>query len=261
MHLTLSSINISAWRLFIHDRNNLIIASSKIYGSDRLKFDFNTLLTNFYEYEVIATETTFIDQENDPCIAEEDSEKENVFQCLEKYKDSLFNCMLPWRYEKVEEGLPLCSHPEEFDQWETTFSKYYTNPHSIEKEAKCSPTCRRFAYSTKLYQQARLTQLSDSVKLSFFYNQYEVPVREHVWAYDWVNLVSDFGGWLGILLGYSILGFYNTFLLFLGNVKNTMTRKRQLSTTRNQTASPKPVETIKTSIAIQVEPRQASPAI
>ena len=132
--------------------------------------------------------------------------------------------MLPWRYKKVEEGLPLCSHPEEYDLWETIIWKY-TNRHSIEKEAKCRPTCTRFAYSTKLSSKYRLTQLSDSVRLSFFYNQYEVPVREHVWAYDFVDLVSDFGGWLGILLGYSILGFYDTFLCLLGNEKNTMTQK------------------------------------
>ena len=259
MQLTLSSVNVYNWRLIIHDRNNIVVSNSKIYGSDILYLEMNALSASIYVYEVVPTETTFIDQENDPCISAEDLEQEKVFHCFEGYRASLLNCTLPWRHKKSAKQLPLCSHPGEYDKFTATLWGH-TDPHSIKTDTKCRPTCTRIAYSTRLNSKWELKK-SDSVGIGFFYNQYEVPVREHVWDYDWVNLVSDFGGWLGILLGYSILGFYDTFLLFLGNVKNTMSRKRQLSTTRNQTASPIPVETIKTSIAIQVEPRQASPAI
>ena len=92
--------------------------------------------------------------------------------------------------------------------------------------------------------------------LNFFLLQHHIPVREHVYAYDVLNLVSDLGGWLGLLLGYSILGFYDTLVVILGNVKKTITRKRQITTTVKLTTIPKCDELVKTSKAIQVEPYQ-----
>ena len=246
MLLTLSSVNVTGWTLIIHDLNNILFSDTKIYGSDLLYLEMNALLASSFGYEVVPTETTFIDQENDPCISAEDLQQEKVFHCLEAYKDSLLNCTLPWRHKKLAKQLPLCSHPGEYDKFVATLWGH-TDPDSIKNDTKCRPTCTRYAYSTRLY--GTLGDRSDSVVIGFFYNQYEVPVREHVWDYDWVNLVSDFGGWLGILLGYSILGFYDTLGFVLGNVKKTMTRGRQLTTTARETTSPKPDEMIKTSKA------------
>ena len=235
MWLTLSSVNLTGWILIIHDLNNIVFANTKIYGSDELSLEINALSAGFYRYEVVPTETTFIAQENDPCISAKDLEQEKVFHCLEGYKDSLLNCTLPWRHKNSAKQLPLCSHPGEYDKFVATL-RGHKDPDSIKNDAKCRPTCTRYAYSTRLYEKRGLKR-SDSVVISFFYNQYEVPVREHVWDYDWVNLVSDFGGWLGILLGYSILGFYDTLGFVLGNVKKTMTRGRQLTTTARETTT------------------------
>ena len=65
--------------------------------------------------------------------------------------------------------------------------------------------------------------------LRFYYNQWEVLVRDHVYDYDELNLVADFGGWLGILLGYSLLGFYDTFEYVAVNLKRKLNTKSQLA--------------------------------
>ena len=35
-------------------------------------------------------------------------------------------------------------------------------------------------------------------------------MKEEYYTYDISNLIADFGGFLGLLLGYSILGLYDT---------------------------------------------------
>ena len=49
---------------------------------------------------------------------------------------------------------------------------------------------------------------SDSMDLAFFYSDGNVESIEHVPTYDANSLFGDIGGSLGLLMGYSVLGFY-----------------------------------------------------
>ena len=237
LQIRLSKVKIKEWIVFIHHHENLVIQSlSRIYGNEILSFDIHRLPANSYQYEISPTETTFINQEDNPCISATELGKERVYQCLESYKYSLLNCTLPWRYKKSDRQLPLCSHPREYDIYTSiaslaseSFDQDFEGPYKIEHVAKCSPTCTRYAYTTKLFQQEQW-ELENSFILRFYYNQHDVPVREHVYAYDEWNLVSDFGGWLGLLLGYSILGFYDKFEFLVGILREKLTQKRQSKT-------------------------------
>ena len=46
--------------------------------------------------------------------------------------------------------------------------------------------------------------------MMFYYASNKIRVKEEYYTYDSSNLIADFGGYLGLLLGYSILGFYDT---------------------------------------------------
>ena len=252
MKIVLSTLNINWWSLFIHDRNHLVLSDVVIYGNEQIAVDIDRSI--HYQYAITPTETTFISQENDQCLTVKEIEEVNTRECLEIHIDSLLNCTLPWRSKKTPQGKPLCSHAWEYDQYLANSFKFL-DPNSLKNIAKCYPGCNRYEYSLKLQRKTALRDLDnykDTVEFDFFYDQYEIQVREHVYAYDSLNLVSDFGGWLGLLLGYSILGFYETLVFILGNAKKTLTRKRQL--TKNTT--PNSNEMTKTSKAIQVEPCQ-----
>ena len=201
-----------------------------------MSFEIATLPANVYKYEISPTESAFINQDEDPCISSADRDKERVYQCLENYKASQLNCTLPWRYKKSANQLPLCSHEGEYDQYAyASFGSVEeqtgpdSDPESIKNVAKCMPTCTRYSYTTKLFQQEEHKELGDNLMLRFYYNQWEVLVRDHVYDYDELNLVADFGGWLGILLGYSLLGFYDTFEYVAVNLKRKLNTKSQLA--------------------------------
>ena len=75
--------------------------------------------------------------------------------------------------------------------------------------------------------------LSDTVTYKFFYAQYEFPTREEVYTYDHLNLISDFGGYLGLLLGYSILRFYDIVISVAGNAMKKLNPKGQLARSKH----------------------------
>ena len=46
------------------------------------------------------------------------------------------------------------------------------------------------------------------MKLSFLYHDGSFDVREEYLVYDTSNLIADMGGYMGLLMGQSILGIY-----------------------------------------------------
>ena len=258
MKIVLSSLNIEFWTLFLHDGNHFVFSDAKIFGNDMIGVDLQNALYPDYYYETYAvtpTETTFISEENDQCLTVKEIKEVNTCECFEIHIDSQLNCTLPWRSKKTTQEKPLCSHAWEYDQY-TANSFKFMDPDSLKNMAKCNPGCNRYEYFTKLKNKGTSRGLdkdsSQFVQFEFFYEQYEIQVREHVYAYDGLNLFSDIGGWLGLLLGYSILGFYDTLTSILGDVKKKLTQKRHLA----KTTHPNSDELTKSSKAIKVEPSE-----
>ena len=67
-------------------------------------------------------------------------------------------------------------------------------------------------YSVKLFNTAPDPALVDEWGVSIFFAKDKFPVKEQFYIYDTPNLIADFGGYLGLLLGYSLLGFYDTLM-------------------------------------------------
>ena len=63
-------------------------------------------------------------------------------------------------------------------------------------------------YSAKLYRSAPHPGLQDRLQISVYFAKDRFPVKEQFYIYDDATFLSDFGAYLGLLLGYSILTFY-----------------------------------------------------
>ena len=225
MTLVLSTTNMNALYLWVHDRYHFVLANARVYGSDIIDIKFGKEWNpNRISYEVFPIETTFIDEENEHCLTPDEIADESIPQCLDKFSDSLLNCTLPWRSKITGQNLPLCSNPWDYDSY--LHNQAPSDPVSIRNIAKCSPGCRRYSYSTKVYSRWVKKSEPGVLHLRLFYQQYDVPVRELVYAYDRWNLVSDIGGYLGLLLGYSLLAFYDSLILILRYIMKLFARRR-----------------------------------
>ena len=57
------------------------------------------------------------------------------------------------------------------------------------------------------------------VVIGLYYVSNKVTVKEEYYTYDTANIIADFGGYLGLLLGYSILGFYDNSIGVLSRLR------------------------------------------
>ena len=64
--------------------------------------------------------------------------------------------------------------------------------------------------STTVYRRKFYTTLpSMPLELQFYYAGSKYDITSQYLAYDIENVIADTGGFLGLLLGYSLLGFYD----------------------------------------------------
>ena len=255
--IVLSTENIYQWVLWIHDRNHFVPADSDIYGSALISNgNFGKPWTpNLHVHSILPTETIFLDKDNDRCLSTEEISKESLFECLNGHMQSKMDCTLPWYSKKGPQDLLLCSHPTDYLKYVNKAKSMPKDPYSIKNIAKCSPSCIRYEYSAKLFRNRKVSEggtpfqyyktiqhLKDvvpeydssrpQVTYQIFYPEHEFPTREQVYTYDELNLISDFGGYLGLLLGYSILRFYHIAISMVGNVLMKLNSKRQSSRIR-----------------------------
>jgi hypothetical protein len=64
--------------------------------------------------------------------------------------------------------------------------------------------------------------------LKLFYSANIHVEKEQYFTYKWTDLISDFGGYLGLFLGSSILAIYDSFKsLFLGCTKKRVVKQKK----------------------------------
>ena len=178
--MVLATKDVITWTLYLHDRNHLVLSEANIYGSTILQVKNGQSFGHDYiVYAVIPTETNHIDQEQDRCQSQKVMDKENIWQCLEKYRDSFVNCTLPWRLYNMTQGHSLCQKPEEYEQF-MDFRARLPEPNWTKNIAKCNPGCRRYGYSATIFESGMKKNKSAKFTFSLFFNQYELVVIQGV---------------------------------------------------------------------------------
>ena len=100
----------------------------------------------------------------------------------------------------------------------------------IFKVTGCKPCCTINEISAKLvgrdtiekdndYANLYIEDAEDYVVIGLYYVSNKVTVKGEYYTYDTANIIADFGGYLGLLLGYSILGFYDNSIGVLSRLR------------------------------------------
>ena len=228
--IVLSNKNIKAWTIYFHYRGHFTNSQLKIYGIEILQVKVLSPASQLYVYEVEPTEVVYLNQEKDPCD-EHKNVKKDIWSCLESHLASNMNCSLPWQSDKGEGKLPVCSNPYEFMQYMESHEDLLDfETDDITQTANCIPSCKRVEYSVKLFNHLPGldpevykylgvdNRIENALQFYFFFGKDRFNKREQYYAYDEQNLVADFGGYLGLLLGYSLLTAYDSIVTLLKNI-------------------------------------------
>ena len=197
----------------MHDSRHFTINPLLLYGKEEISIKSSSVSGTFSQYRLEPFEMNHISIKTQPCIYEK-NKLMDLWECMTDYIYSKINCTLPWTKEAKNKGVSLCSSPGEYDQFSTEMQNAFIRKSDyIEKTAKCIPGCKRTEYSAKLvYNGKDKTTRPDEFKLKLFFARDMFPVKNQFYIYSTSHLIADFGGYLGLLLGYSILGFYDSLM-------------------------------------------------
>ena len=96
------------------------------------------------------------------------------------------------------------------------------------EQLNCLKTCDIVEYYPELtYDKTTVTSEGESARLVLFLElKNQNPERyEEYYVYDWTTFFSDFGGHVGLLLGYSLLTFYDQVKGLILNMINKYNNK------------------------------------
>ena len=165
---------------------------------------------------------------------EDNSNKQT--ECINEYYASKLNCTLPWipsNSPNFPQNRQQCQGKEKFTEFRN-LSMSIGNPEVIEKLKKKGciiPNCEERTWHIESFQKENLTNFNISeenlmLTISFSHSS-KVLVRNEINLYTVSSFFADIGGYLGLLLGESLISYFLLIIQWL---------KKIVSSRKNQTA-------------------------
>ena len=132
-------------------------------------------------------------------------------QCMEKYYSKQLGCILPWTLNNIikEDIMNLCKGKEKFKEFKN-ISMNILKPKAIKeliKEDCFIPNCMQRSWKIRKDWKKETNENGFTFNLP---QHTKVLVREEVELYTIINFFAEVGGYLGLLLGESLISYIIT---------------------------------------------------
>ena len=153
------------------------------------------------------TETQWLRKSDNNCNEENSSKKSD---CINSYFSKKLGCTLPWKIEfkETSQSLKKCSGKEKFNEF-INLSISILNS-DVQKELK-DEGCLDFNCIQRTWDIKHFDTRADQTNQTWFW--YYVPhhskvlIRKEVKTYTFTNFFAEVGGYLGLLLGESMVSY------------------------------------------------------
>ena len=160
---------------------------------------------------------------------EDNSNKQT--ECINEYYASKLNCTLPWVPSNNPQNRQQCQGKEKFTEFRN-LSMSIGNPEVIgELETKgcIIPNCEERTWHIESFQKENLTNFNiseENLKLTIIFpHSSKVLVRNEINLYTVSSFFADVGGYLGLLLGESLISYFLLIIQWLKKI--VLSRKNQ----------------------------------
>ena len=104
-----------------------------------------------------------------------------------------------------------CQDPSDIKEWKAIWKKLVKmEEHELYEETGCMAKCRRKEWTiSKIFNDKSDKKNESEIAMYMFYANGRYRMGRQYYTYDFNSYVSDFGGYLGLLLGYSIVSFFD----------------------------------------------------
>ena len=173
--------------------------------NEGLWFESKTVLYMLFEKQI---DTININKSNYTC---DEENLKRFMHCMENYYSQKLGCMLPWVLKNNirNNSMNLCKGKEKFNEYKNIAMKILKSEASKEliNEGCFMPNCMQRSWTIKKEK----TLVRNKTGFQFEVPQHmKVLVREEVELYTLINFFAEVGGYLGLLLGESILSYLIT---------------------------------------------------
>ena len=185
----------------------------KLFGNTRYQANFYTLVdtcqgSKSQLLHIKKSHVKAIDQPSQRCNAE--STNIHTSACVANFIEKLIGCNPQVYGSRYSKGPPCRTKSQLFALAETMHNLSMSNDNDVYVLSGCLPSCERDVYAIiaepmTCYYRPHLMEYI--LKLRITDRSYEE--RKQYIIYDSDSFVADVGGYLGLLLGYSILSLYN----------------------------------------------------
>ena len=202
--------------VYAYEKGQMTMPSkTAVYGSyvKVLLTSMNPFETYEYKYRIIQDELLALDQPAQRCH-DNSRDMPSVSQCIAEYFEAKHNCSLYMieslrQREDCNEDIASSEKNENtelIEDWEMK-----TEP-EIYKMTGCMPSCKKQQISLETEEEiTRYESYKEDAKiqLMFHFRDGMYNLNEEYLVYDYNNFIADIGGYLGLLLGHSILSIYS----------------------------------------------------
>ena len=213
------------WTVTIHDRNHYINNANYKYGS---AYSYTSLLgsnkSRMVLYEIQKKVVTYLNDERTPCQSK--LREEEINTCIHHHIENKMGCQLPWHNKSIT--LPRCMKSEQYEEFLNSYDKISNlDVASISKVTGCLPTCKRNEFNLKVVSQIDRQLIKGQKHLGgiFYYPSGAYKEKSYYYTYDISDYIADIGGYMGLLLGCSLLNFYDGFKYMCKKIQKWMFKK------------------------------------
>ena len=182
-------------------------------------------------YDIRSRDVEIISRPEAPCLEHRGS----FATCIHNYFERELNCALPWKWytgPSLASNLSQCRTKEEYAKFSRLGSELFAATDSkIYEISGCTLNCHRALYElnrvgmTKINTEDLIASNNgstwvdeDYVTLFFSTDAAQIETEADFYTYDSNDLLGDIGGYLGLLLGFSIYSIVSSFEDYLRKV-------------------------------------------
>ena len=124
-----------------------------------------------------------------------------------------------------------CQDPSALKEWKAIWQKLVTmDEQELYKETGCMAKCQRKELAMNKVFDGEVAKTNDSIILvAMFYPNGRYREGRQYYTYDINTFLSDFGGYLGLLLGYSIASILEMTQEFFTNFVKQLVNRVKIS--------------------------------
>ena len=207
--------NMSSWpgiTVYAYKKGQMTMPTvTSVYGSDSKTYLIPKKPNTSYSYQYRITQDDMIELDQPSQRCHDDSRNlPSVSQCIAEYFEATYNCSL-YMLDSLGQREDCTEDYASYEKKNAELLKQWAMKTEVEiyQTTGCMPSCKGKQIRLETVQETTSDSTDPIMHLNFQYRDGKYNLNEEYLVYDYYNFIADIGGYLGLLLGHSILSVYS----------------------------------------------------